>query len=1477
MTRGRRSPARLAAAIMTAAIVTMPMAGAVAQAGSSTSVGGSEGVTVYLAAPDRAALHRLAARTDLTWAQRQHRLAGLRPSSYQVQEVRSSLIRAGMHVTATSAWTVSASASASHVRSLFGSARSVLPHAHLAQALPTMPASLRPFASAVFGGDEVRPVAHPIDWTASSTPPNPGVNGTQIRQAYDAAKPADGHGAIVATIQLSDWDPAALSSYASSIGQPNPVANGHFRAVMVDGGPDNTDGFDEVALDQEALFGVAPAVRQRAYFAPMNSTSTDGYLDALYAVGDDAARPSLGQHMVALSTSWGFCEDTSSAARSAFRAYEDALSYVTASGLTVFASSGDSGSWCPGASGFSSKPTYPASSPSVVAVGGTGMVDGTHDTSWSCRGGCGSIAADCQSGNGCSGGGSSALFPTPSWQAKVPAGGGRSVPDIAAVGDPSTGLGVYVTAPGHCTGSATCDAQIGGTSLSAPVSAALLADELVAQSHPWGLGDLHRALYSAPLSDFGDVADAGTNGRYHAVAGYDRVTGLGTVDWRRLVTALVPDPPASVLVIGAHHHVYLHSGTHYRSLGGDMTGAPSAVSLRGRDIYFAVGRNGTPYVRDPKTTWTALASRHCLALQALVSGSLLITTCESSSHAASVAITSVVDGKLPHASGWTNLGGNLIGAPAPAVVQGRAVVIGTRHDGTVVQSRLGRSSSGALVGSSWRSIGYHCATQPTVASVGSVSVFACAGSDHHVHTATRTGSKWPSLRNVGGNAHAAVGLTLAPSRRATAYAVESDHHLHRVRIWPSLGHWNSLGGQWTGGAGAALSTASTTLTSHPLKSTALGLNSTANSVSDGQSVTFTTTVNTIASGTPTGVVSFEDAATGEQLGVTAVDGGGQAHFSVALPTGTHKIIAYYSGGNGFGSSNSTRVTIDVQPVALSSSSTTLAVAPNPATAGDQVTLTATVSAASGQPTGSVSFQDTTSSTAIGSASVLPDGTASISTSSLAVGDHAIVAHYAGSTAYNGSDSNEVTETILAAPPPKNSSVTLSASLSSTTYDDPVTFTANVSGDSGTPDGDVKFVDDNGSVLGTRALVAGSASFTTRVLATGSHDVTAYYEGTPTWAAGASSPVALTVDAVTGGLATAFQNTTVHDGASSSQLDTVTLHQAWQVNLGSAATGSSPTASYPLIADGRVFVVVIDSVNGQYVLYALDAATGAVDWWSPMGSTYAWFGLTYDGGQVFTDNSNGTLTAFDAETGHQRWSAAPGQYLYSAPPTAYDGVLYASGSGSSGTIFALSEDDGSVLWSHGIENGDQGSPVVDATGVYLTQVCDDAYHFSLLGTLLWTHTGNCDGGGGATSSLHSNALYYHGYGPDSPVIFDAGTGDVIGTFGTSPVPPAFDNQHMYLTQNNSLVALDPSGSPGAWTFTGDGHIATDAITTPSTVFVASSAGHVYGVSPSTGLQTWSASIPSGATGSDSFGTHMGIAVGQDLLVVPAGGVITAFVN
>jgi YVTN family beta-propeller protein len=94
------------------------------------------------------------------------------------------------------------------------------------------------------------------------------------------------------------------------------------------------------------------------------------------------------------------------------------------------------------------------------------------------------------------------------------------------------------------------------------------------------------------------------------------------------------------------------------------------------------------------------------------------------------------------------------------------------------------------------------------------------------------------------------------------------------------------------------------------------------------------------------------------------------------------------------------------------STTTVAAAPNPAKAGQSVTLTAHVTCTMGTPTGTVEFFDGTIS--LGTAT-LSGGNATLTVRNLAPGDHQITATYSGDAYCSGSTSPSITLTIKPRP------------------------------------------------------------------------------------------------------------------------------------------------------------------------------------------------------------------------------------------------------------------------------------------------------------------------------------------------------------------------------------------------------------------------------------------------------------------------------
>jgi outer membrane protein assembly factor BamB len=457
--------------------------------------------------------------------------------------------------------------------------------------------------------------------------------------------------------------------------------------------------------------------------------------------------------------------------------------------------------------------------------------------------------------------------------------------------------------------------------------------------------------------------------------------------------------------------------------------------------------------------------------------------------------------------------------------------------------------------------------------------------------------------------------------------------------------------------------------------------------------------------------------------------------------------------------------------------------------------------------------------------------------------------------------------------------TLTSSAASAKQDAFVTFTARVtSAGHGTVTGLVSFTDSsNGSPLAIVKLANGVAKLTTAALAPGTRKIVARYTGSSKFGASAAAARRVTVAATSE--AVTYQIDPAHDGRQvSGVLRTASLHKKWSVTLGakdSSGAAEAGDVSYPIIAGGLVFVTVENASGHGSVLYALRAGTGAKAWSVHLPGTFGFSALAYGGRRLFALNDNGVLTEFVASTGQEVASGQlPGQSDFSAPPTVYDGVIYAMGAGSGGTLYAITQADGLGRWRASVENGDKSAPAVDNSGVYVSFAGQQDYRFSLSGKHRWHHNTGIEGGGGSTAVLHGNDVYARG-AHDSPLILAESTGRSVGSFA-SDTAPAFGAKDMFTLSDGHLVAVGTSGSPDRWTF-GNGTLVTAPVVSGGTVFVGSSGGTVYGVSAATGKRIWSSSAGSRILGPDEQNADVlaGLAVGNGLLVVPAGRSLTAF--
>jgi kumamolisin len=398
-----------------------------------------------------------------------------------------------------------------------------------------LPAELQGVVEGVFGLDN-RPQAKPHfrrrrgragaradSVNLSYTPP-------QVAALYDFPTGVDGAGECIALIELGGgYNTADLSSYWSQLKLPETptvsavsVGNGSNNPT---GDPNGPDG--EVMLDIEVSGSIAPGAKIVVYFAD----NTDaGFLNAITtAVHDSTNNPSV------VSISWGGPE--SSWTQQAMTSMDEAFQSAAAMGVSVCVAAGDDGS-TDGVTDGLNHVDFPASSPNVLACGGTQLVASgnsiTSETVWN----------ELANNEGATGGGISDVFPLPSWQngAGVPPSAnpnknvGRGVPDVTGDADPTTG---YVT---RVDGNPDV---IGGTSAVAPLWAGLIA--LLNQSIGKPVGFINPLLYqdAGTARDLNDIT-SGNNGAYSAGPGWDACSGLGSPIGTQVAAALGAPPEQAI-------------------------------------------------------------------------------------------------------------------------------------------------------------------------------------------------------------------------------------------------------------------------------------------------------------------------------------------------------------------------------------------------------------------------------------------------------------------------------------------------------------------------------------------------------------------------------------------------------------------------------------------------------------------------------------------------------------------------------------------------------------------------------------------------------------------------------------------------------------------------------------------------------------------------------------------------------------------
>jgi subtilase family serine protease len=380
----------------------------------------------------------------------------------------------------------------------------------------------------------------------------------QMENAYNvtpllkAGKDGRGRTIVIIDAYGSPTMASDLQEFDAAMGLPDP----NFSVITPAGSPppfditdDNQFGWSiETTLDVEWAHAIAPKANIVLAVAKSND-DTDIYNVQKYVVNHNVGS--------VISQSFGEaeqCMDPDLLAKS-----HTLFQKAANRGMTVFASSGDSGASQPACSGDGAvlSASTPASDPNVTGVGGTTLLADAdtgayqHETAWTeAVFGCNPPALD-PSDSGCSGGGFSSVFKRPAYQSKAVKGSARGVPDVSYNAGSDGGVLIRSATLNEGVGLPPDDQVffiIGGTSAGTPQWAGLAA--IGDQMAGGRLGTLNKALYSIgrnkklyakSMHDItegnNDVAEVG--GGYDAVKGWDPVTGLGTPNAANLLPQLV--------------------------------------------------------------------------------------------------------------------------------------------------------------------------------------------------------------------------------------------------------------------------------------------------------------------------------------------------------------------------------------------------------------------------------------------------------------------------------------------------------------------------------------------------------------------------------------------------------------------------------------------------------------------------------------------------------------------------------------------------------------------------------------------------------------------------------------------------------------------------------------------------------------------------------------------------------------------------
>jgi len=383
----------------------------------------------------------------------------------------------------------------------------------------------------------------------ATTGTTPAVNLAVLRKAYNLgaefATQTHGSQAVFESVGQS-YSPDDLTAFAKREGFTAPKITDIGGHVLKECPPPPNDTCEEANLDVQYITAVAPKVPTTFWYV----TKTTSFYDYLLAVAQQEVP------VLVHSISYGIAEKELEV--SLKDSFDTELIKLGLIGVTVLASSGDDGvagtAARAGDQNCGYNPSFPASSPYVTAVGATQGIE-TGGPEIACSSSTGGLIT--------TGGGFSAYYAQPKWQASAVAGyfnATRTGRSLLGRREPAPGYDKTkrgypdVSLAGHnyelvIAGGTTLES---GTSASTPVFAGFVSlvnsARLAAGKPP--VGFLNPALYAPNATDIYNDVTSGFNNcaakelacckqGFHAAKGWDPLTGWGSVDFAKFAERMV--------------------------------------------------------------------------------------------------------------------------------------------------------------------------------------------------------------------------------------------------------------------------------------------------------------------------------------------------------------------------------------------------------------------------------------------------------------------------------------------------------------------------------------------------------------------------------------------------------------------------------------------------------------------------------------------------------------------------------------------------------------------------------------------------------------------------------------------------------------------------------------------------------------------------------------------------------------------------